>query len=166
MDEVFGLLKLGVNVDIQRSDGRIHSAVISGVNNDAKTVTVEWFERGETKGKEIEIELIFNLNPNLAPSEPQSVIPSKLSRSDPQLRRGDTTSRSEASAAGPSSSRLRQRVTSSTSTSSRASRAANHTRAVRYRQTLTRALSNNQTRAVRYRQTLTRAITVPAANHT
>ncbi|XP_043227813.1 kinesin-like protein KIF2A isoform X4 [Amphibalanus amphitrite] len=80
MDEVFGLLKLGVNVDIQRSDGRIHSAVISGVNNDAKTVTVEWFERGETKGKEIEIELIFNLNPNLAPSEPQSVIPSKLSR--------------------------------------------------------------------------------------
>ena len=33
--------------------GRIHSAVVSGVNNDAKTVTVEWFERGETKGKEV-----------------------------------------------------------------------------------------------------------------
>ena len=29
---------------------------------------------------QIEIELIFNLNPNLAPSEPPSVIPSKLSR--------------------------------------------------------------------------------------
>ncbi|XP_043204576.1 kinesin-like protein KIF2A isoform X2 [Amphibalanus amphitrite] len=147
MDEVFGLLKLGVNVDIQRSDGRIHSAVISGVNNDAKTVTVEWFERGETKGKEIEIELIFNLNPNLAPSEPQSVIPSKLSRSDPQLRRGDTTSRSEASAAGPSSSRLRQRVTSSTSTSSRASRAANHTRAYANRQSM--AIQNNKSTKTR-----------------
>lgn len=33
--------------------GRIHSAVISGVNDDAKSVTVEWFERGETKGKEV-----------------------------------------------------------------------------------------------------------------
>lgn len=33
--------------------GRIHSAVISGVNNEAKSVTVEWFERGETKGKEV-----------------------------------------------------------------------------------------------------------------
>ena len=29
---------------------------------------------------QIEVELIFHLNPNLAPSEPQSVIPSKLSR--------------------------------------------------------------------------------------
>ena len=33
--------------------GRIHSAVISGVNPEAKSVTVEWFERGETKGKEV-----------------------------------------------------------------------------------------------------------------
>ncbi|XP_052253397.1 kinesin-like protein KIF2A isoform X3 [Dreissena polymorpha] len=58
-------LKVGVNVDIQRTDGRIHSAVISGVNNDAKSVTVEWFERGETKGKEIEADAIFSLNPHL-----------------------------------------------------------------------------------------------------
>ncbi|XP_043237146.1 kinesin-like protein KIF2A isoform X1 [Amphibalanus amphitrite] len=87
MDDVFGAVKLGVNVDIQRSDGRIHSAVVACVNADARTVTVEWFERGETKGKEIEVELIFHLNPNLAPSEPQSVIPSKLSRSDPHLQR-------------------------------------------------------------------------------
>jgi len=35
--------------------GRIHSAVISGVNVEAKSVTVEWFERGETKGKEVSI---------------------------------------------------------------------------------------------------------------
>lgn len=32
--------------------GRIHSAVISGVNLEAGSVTVEWFERNEIKGKE------------------------------------------------------------------------------------------------------------------
>ena len=46
---VFLLLK----VDIQRSNGRIHSAVVTGVNSEALTVTVEWFEAGETKGKEV-----------------------------------------------------------------------------------------------------------------
>ena len=42
-----------LQVDIQRSNGRIHSAVVSGVNSDALSVTVEWFEGGETKGKEV-----------------------------------------------------------------------------------------------------------------
>ena len=40
-------------MDIQRSNGRIHSAVVTGVNSEALTVTVEWFEAGETKGKEV-----------------------------------------------------------------------------------------------------------------
>ena len=40
-------------MDIQRSNGRIHSAVISGVNSEVQSVTVEWFEGGETKGKEV-----------------------------------------------------------------------------------------------------------------
>ena len=45
---------LGPVSDVRRMfSGRIHSAVVSGVNSDAKTVTVEWFERGETKGKEV-----------------------------------------------------------------------------------------------------------------
>ncbi|XP_076462729.1 kinesin-like protein KIF2A [Babylonia areolata] len=59
------LLRVGLNVDIQRTDGRIHSAVISGINQDTNSATVEWFEKGETKGKEIEAEAIFSLNPNL-----------------------------------------------------------------------------------------------------
>ena len=33
--------------------GRIHSAVITGVNLETRSVTVEWFEKGETKGKEV-----------------------------------------------------------------------------------------------------------------
>ncbi|KAG1666252.1 Kinesin-like protein KIF2A [Nymphon striatum] len=63
------LIRVGVNVDIQRTDGRIHSAVISGVNLENKSVTVEWFERGETKGKEIELEAVFALNPDLNVNE-------------------------------------------------------------------------------------------------
>ncbi|XP_005101516.1 kinesin-like protein KIF2A isoform X2 [Aplysia californica] len=60
-------MKIGVNVDIQRTDGRVHSAVISGLNKDTKSVTVEWYEKGETKGKEIEMEAIVSLNPHLIP---------------------------------------------------------------------------------------------------
>ncbi|XP_025108991.1 kinesin-like protein KIF2A isoform X2 [Pomacea canaliculata] len=59
------LLRVGINVDIQRTDGRIHSAVISGINTETRSATVEWFEKGETKGKEIEVEAIFALNPQL-----------------------------------------------------------------------------------------------------
>ena len=33
--------------------GRVHSAVISGVNESTASVTVEWFEHNETKGKEV-----------------------------------------------------------------------------------------------------------------
>ena len=44
-----GGIRMGVNVDIKRTDGRIHSAVVSGINVETKSVTVEWFERGETK---------------------------------------------------------------------------------------------------------------------
>lgn len=33
---VMSNMKMGVNVDIKRSDGRIHSAVISGINYDTK----------------------------------------------------------------------------------------------------------------------------------
>merc|ERR1719187_3066077 len=68
MDAVMGLIRMGVNVDIKRSDGRIHSAVVSGINLATKSVTVEWFERGETKGKEIELEAILGLNQDLAPA--------------------------------------------------------------------------------------------------
>jgi len=34
--------------------GRVHSAIVSGLNYDSRTITVEWFEKGETKGKEVQ----------------------------------------------------------------------------------------------------------------
>ncbi|XP_018902670.2 kinesin-like protein KIF2A isoform X2 [Bemisia tabaci] len=48
------------------TSGRVHSAIVSGVNPDTRSVTVEWFEKGETKGKEIEVETILALNGHLA----------------------------------------------------------------------------------------------------
>ncbi|XP_012261011.2 uncharacterized protein LOC105688935 isoform X3 [Athalia rosae] len=48
-------------------NGRVHSAIVSGVNWEQRSVTVEWFERGETKGKEVEIDAILALNPELTP---------------------------------------------------------------------------------------------------
>jgi len=64
----------------QQGPGRIHSAVVSGINVETKSVTVEWFERGETKGKEIELEQILGLNQDLAPTnyENANTIPNKL----------------------------------------------------------------------------------------
>ncbi|XP_069127828.1 kinesin-like protein KIF2A isoform X1 [Argopecten irradians] len=83
-------LKVGVNVDIQRTDGRIHSAVISGVNPEMRSVTVEWFEKGETKGKEIEVEAIFALNPDLqTPVQPVRESQSSKSSRIPNAQSGD-----------------------------------------------------------------------------
>lgn len=72
MDRVY----LGLNVDIKRTDrkihftdssvirdtilltsilsGRVHPAKISCINALSRTVTVEWLENGETKAKEVE----------------------------------------------------------------------------------------------------------------
>uniref|UniRef100_A0A1B6KR21 Kinesin-like protein n=1 Tax=Graphocephala atropunctata TaxID=36148 RepID=A0A1B6KR21_9HEMI len=66
MDEDFSAIKNGLSVDIKRTDGRVHPAVVSGVNTQTRCVTVEWFEQGETKGKEIEIEAILAMNLHLA----------------------------------------------------------------------------------------------------
>lgn len=46
-------LAVGINVDIQRTNGRIHSAVVSSIDWNAKSVTVEWNESEEIKGKEV-----------------------------------------------------------------------------------------------------------------
>ena len=85
------MVKLGVNVNIQRSDGmtqymqasvdpitscvftlvrpcptgRVHLAAITSIDLERKVVAVEWYEGGETKGKEVECDVILQLNPNL-----------------------------------------------------------------------------------------------------
>uniref|UniRef100_A0A0A9WBT6 Kinesin-like protein n=1 Tax=Lygus hesperus TaxID=30085 RepID=A0A0A9WBT6_LYGHE len=83
MSEVCGI-RSGISVQIRRTDGRTHPAIVSSVNTALRSVTVEWFEKGETKGKEIEFDTIFALNANLAPASHQindsPMEPHKLSR--------------------------------------------------------------------------------------
>ncbi|XP_056397156.1 kinesin-like protein KIF2A isoform X2 [Hyla sarda] len=65
----FGKIQIGIYVEIKRSDGRIHKAMVTSLNEDCESITVEWIENGDTKGKEIDLESIFSLNPHLAPDE-------------------------------------------------------------------------------------------------
>uniref|UniRef100_A0A667XMQ8 Kinesin-like protein n=1 Tax=Myripristis murdjan TaxID=586833 RepID=A0A667XMQ8_9TELE len=56
-------------IESRRSEGRIHQAMVTSLNEDNESVTVEWIENGDTKGKEIDLESIFALNPDVAPDE-------------------------------------------------------------------------------------------------
>lgn len=89
------MINIGQSVKIKRTDGRVHGAVVSKVNPSGQCITVEWYERGETKGKEVELEAILSLNPELTQSyaeaqhtapEPkkQATAPNNLSRNPTQ----------------------------------------------------------------------------------
>ncbi|XP_072288496.1 kinesin-like protein KIF2A isoform X6 [Eucyclogobius newberryi] len=75
MASAFGKIVVGTYVEIKRSDGRIHQAMVTSLNDDNESVTVEWIENGDTKGKEIDLESIFALNPDVAPEEEISPSP-------------------------------------------------------------------------------------------
>ncbi|XKL59859.1 hypothetical protein PGB90_000875 [Kerria lacca] len=68
MEDEFHSIKAGITVDIKRTDGRVHAALISGINRENRSVTVEWFEGNETKGKEIDLDSILALNTHLIPA--------------------------------------------------------------------------------------------------
>lgn len=74
-------LQVGMDVDIQRTNGRIHSAVISSIDYANRSVTVEWSESEEIKGKEIDFESVYLLNPNLSedvPNPSKTVAPRRV----------------------------------------------------------------------------------------
>lgn len=63
--------------------GRVHSAVVSTINFDLQSATVEWCEQGETKGKEIDLTAIEALNPEvliIKPGERYIQEPSSLNQ--------------------------------------------------------------------------------------
>ncbi|KAG9508465.1 Kinesin-like protein KIF2A, partial [Fragariocoptes setiger] len=57
----------GITVDIQRTNGVIHSASVTEIDWNSQCVTVEWSENGDVKGKEVEFQTLFQLNPHLNP---------------------------------------------------------------------------------------------------
>jgi kinesin family member 2/24 len=60
---------------IQCISGRVHSAMVSKLNAGQRSVTVEWYERGETKGKEVELDMLLALNPDLLVTKPSFAAP-------------------------------------------------------------------------------------------
>ncbi|NWZ27921.1 KIF2A protein, partial [Asarcornis scutulata] len=66
----FGLIQLGTYVEIKRSDGRIHPALVTELHESTSSITVEWIEKGTNKGKQVDLQLVFDLNPHLAPRSP------------------------------------------------------------------------------------------------
>uniref|UniRef100_A0A8C8G4G8 Kinesin-like protein n=1 Tax=Oncorhynchus tshawytscha TaxID=74940 RepID=A0A8C8G4G8_ONCTS len=52
MDSTMANLLVGLSVNIQRSDGRVHTANVKSVDSTKRTVTVEWLEKSVCRGKE------------------------------------------------------------------------------------------------------------------
>ena len=48
--------------------------MVSKLNPAQRSVTVEWYERGETKGKEVELDMLLALNQDLMTTNRQSFV--------------------------------------------------------------------------------------------
>ncbi len=68
VDPLFGLIQVPSWIKIKRSDGRVHLAKVVQFSSESKSVGVEWNEHGEVKGKEILLDLVFELNNELRPT--------------------------------------------------------------------------------------------------
>ncbi len=62
--DAYKSIRIGVHVNVPRSDGRIQSARISDLHL-IPNVSVEWREGGEIMGKEVDLKDLFLLNPIL-----------------------------------------------------------------------------------------------------
>jgi hypothetical protein len=78
MDSLFGSIQVSTSIKIKRSDGRVHLAKVVQLSSESKSVGVEWNEHGEVKGKEILLDLVFELNNELRPNtsfkQPTSIV--------------------------------------------------------------------------------------------
>ncbi|XP_038649997.1 kinesin-like protein KIF2C isoform X2 [Scyliorhinus canicula] len=80
MAQQFGRLKVGLIVKIQRSNGMIQDASITELFPDKSSVRAEWLEDTLCKAKEIDIESLLLLNPQLVEKMPPSHLPRRNSR--------------------------------------------------------------------------------------
>nr|XP_033505886.1 kinesin-like protein KIF2C isoform X1 [Epinephelus lanceolatus]XP_033505887.1 kinesin-like protein KIF2C isoform X1 [Epinephelus lanceolatus] len=65
MEASMSRLLVGLSVKISRSDGRVHLAMVKSVDSVKSTVMVEWNERKICRGKEVEVNELCILNPEL-----------------------------------------------------------------------------------------------------
>uniref|UniRef100_UPI0037E8FAEB kinesin-like protein KIF2C n=1 Tax=Semicossyphus pulcher TaxID=241346 RepID=UPI0037E8FAEB len=65
MEASLSRVLVGLSVQISRSDGRVHPATVKSVDAVKSTVMVEWHERKICRGKEVEVNELCTLNPEL-----------------------------------------------------------------------------------------------------
>ncbi|XP_064408598.1 kinesin-like protein KIF2C [Latimeria chalumnae] len=65
MDSLLKHLYPGLDLYIQRSNGMVHSAKISELHAERSSVSVMWNEKGVSKGKEVLLDEVFAVNPDL-----------------------------------------------------------------------------------------------------
>ncbi|CAO2588653.1 Kinesin-like protein KIF2C [Lemmus lemmus] len=96
MESLHARLFPGLSIKIQRSNGLIHSANISTVNLEKSCVSVEWTEGGNTKGKEIDIDDVAAINPELfqiLPLHPKDNLPLQENVTVPKQKRRSVNSK-------------------------------------------------------------------------
>ncbi|XP_021489075.1 kinesin-like protein KIF2C [Meriones unguiculatus] len=96
MESLHARLFPGLSINIQRSNGVIHSANISTVNLEKSCVSVEWVEGGNTKGKEINIDDVAAINPELVqllPLHPKDNLPLQENVTVPKQKRRSVNSK-------------------------------------------------------------------------
>ncbi|XP_051480538.1 kinesin-like protein KIF2C isoform X2 [Apus apus] len=59
-------------INIQRSNGLIHKAMVKTMNADRACVAVEWLEDGVMKGKEVDFDDVLTINPELSEELPSA----------------------------------------------------------------------------------------------
>ncbi|XP_053100286.1 kinesin-like protein KIF2C isoform X2 [Hemicordylus capensis] len=62
---VYRCLQPGLSINIQRSNGAVHGATIKTVNLEKMCICVEWNENSSIKGKEIDLDDVVAINPEL-----------------------------------------------------------------------------------------------------
>ncbi|XP_044256968.1 kinesin-like protein Klp10A isoform X1 [Tribolium madens] len=110
------ILQVGTSINIKRTDGRVHSAIVAAVNFDLRSATVEWFEQGETKGKEVDMTAITSLNPDIIILKPgeryiqEPTIPQIQTSGNKLQRDSSGSSEEETSAAMAQSGRFSHKL--------------------------------------------------------
>lgn len=102
-------LKPGLTVNIQRTNGLIHAASITEIDWQSKSVTVEWSEHGDVKGKEVEFSALFQLNQDIQNIPPQNISQANNSNNNnmpPPTSNGPIRSRRQATMAAATNSKI------------------------------------------------------------
>lgn len=132
-------LEPGILIDIQRTNGVIHSASITEIDWQGQSVTVEWSEQGDVKGKEVEFATLFQLNPRI---DPTSKAPVKSNENNNNRNQKNNHNSSNNKMPPPAASSHRSSRLAAKAASTRASTSCNSTQYINPNISTNQATSN------------------------